>query len=271
MAMDKQTIRDALYYGNSGKNSHMIVACDTFEWEDYIVFVKFDEDINEEIAKYNGKNMQRIEEVYNYSLDLELQLNEFRAYHVEPYKINISERAKKYATEKHKGQPRKNGDEYISHPIGVAELVIKYKKSHNIDVLTAAAYLHDVLEQTDATYYELVDLFGYDVASIVMELTTNEEMKDAIGKERYLAYKLKHMTSWALVIKLCDRLHNISDLDLQDESFRNRYIGETLYILNYIIDNRELSDTHKAIIRDIRLGIDNVMKRVSEKSKKLVK
>lgn len=165
--------------------------------------------------------------------------------------INITFIAKKYATEKHRGQKRKTGEDYIIHPIAVAKFVKKYKKSHNIDNLIAAAYLHDVLEDTDATYYELVKLFGYNVASLVMELTTDEDIKNKIGKKQYLAYKLKNMTSWSLVIKLCDRLHNVLGLDLCDEKFKEKYIKETNFIIDYIKNNRELSNTHKIIIEDI--------------------
>lgn len=162
-----------------------------------------------------------------------------------------------YATEKHKGQKRKYCDaDYIIHPLAVGDLVAKYKASHNIKRLIACAYLHDVLEDTDTTYYDLVETFGYDVASIVMEVTSNKEMEKAIGKNKYLAYKLKHMTNWALVIKLCDRLHNISDLDKADEGFRNRSIEETNFIIDYLENNRELTDTHKTIIRDIKAMLD---------------
>lgn len=165
--------------------------------------------------------------------------------------MEITEKAKQYATRKHQGQKRKTGEDYIVHPINVASLLEQFKKSHNIDSLMAAAYLHDTLEDTDTTYYELVREFGYEIAGIVMELTTNEDMKRAIGKERYMAYKLKHMTSWALAIKLCDRLHNVSDLSLQDEEFRQRYSNETLFVINYVIHNRELSNTHREIIKSI--------------------
>ena len=172
--------------------------------------------------------------------------------------IDIAQKAKEFATLKHQGQKRKNGDPYISHPIMVAKLLNDYKVSHNIEMLTAAAYLHDTLEDTDATHYELVDNFGCEIASMVMELTTNEDMKKAIGKEKYLAYKLKHMTKWALVIKLCDRLANVSDLQDANQEFRERYIKETNYIIEYISENRELTQTHKNIIAEINNTIAKI-------------
>lgn len=165
--------------------------------------------------------------------------------------MNITTKAYEFAALKHVKQKRRNGEDYIIHPIGVAELLVQFKKSRNINNLLAVAYLHDTLEDTKTTYYELVENFGYEIASMVMEVTTNEDMKNAIGKEKYLAYKLKHMTSWALAIKLCDRLHNISDLEIQDEDFIRKYSKETLFIVDYISMNRELSNTHKEIIKKI--------------------
>lgn len=63
--------------------THMIVVCDTFDHDDYPVNVMSGEDVNEQIKKYNGKNMQQIMEVYSMKLDKETQLNEERAYHTE--------------------------------------------------------------------------------------------------------------------------------------------------------------------------------------------
>lgn len=61
--------------------THMLVVCDTFDWEDYPVFVKQTEDVNEVIHRY-ADNMQKVEEVYNLSLDIEKQLIERRAFNV---------------------------------------------------------------------------------------------------------------------------------------------------------------------------------------------
>lgn len=169
--------------------------------------------------------------------------------------INIFEDAKEYATSMHSGQKRKNGNDYIVHPISVSDLLAKYKMSHNIEKLKAVAILHDVFEDTDASYYDIVNMFGYDIAGLVLELTNNDDMKNELGKEKYLAYKLKHMTSWALAIKLCDRLDNVSDLHLMDECFRERYAKETMFVIDYILNNRSLSGTHKIIINDILVKI----------------
>ena len=67
---------------------------------------------------------------------------------------------------------------------------------------------------------------------------------------------MKNMSSWALVIKLCDRLDNVSDLMNSSENFRNRYSRETIDILNYLLSNRKLSDTHINIIKGILSALD---------------
>jgi (p)ppGpp synthase/HD superfamily hydrolase len=58
------------------------------------------------------------------------------------------------------------------------------------------------------------------------------------------------MTSYALVIKLADRLHNCSDLATGSEKFRNKYVKETRFILDGL-KARYLSDTHKELMRKI--------------------
>ena len=60
--------------------THMIVACDTFDWEDYPVFVMPETDPREEAAKYDGPNMQKLMEVYNLALDRDPQLNRRRCF-----------------------------------------------------------------------------------------------------------------------------------------------------------------------------------------------
>ena len=169
--------------------------------------------------------------------------------------MNKESKAREFATIAHKGQHRIGGEDYIVHPTRVAQLVKKYKSSSELDMLVSAAYLHDTLEDTNVNYYDLVKEFGPGIASIVLELTTDEDMKKELGKKRYLQIKLKNMSSWALVIKLCDRLDNVSDMYTCSKEFIEKYKEETNEILNFIEKNRELSDTHKKIINDIRLKL----------------
>lgn len=61
--------------------THMIVICDTFDHEDYPVYVKKDEDVRDVAKEYEGKSMQRLMEVYSRSYAFEDQMKEQRAYH----------------------------------------------------------------------------------------------------------------------------------------------------------------------------------------------
>lgn len=141
---------------------------------------------------------------------------------------------------------------YWVHPIRTAALVAKYKQSHAIDSLIIAALFHDIVEDTSHTLAEITTLYGARVASLVEELTSNKAEQDAMGKTQYLSKKISLLSSWALVIKLCDRLDNVSDFCFAPQKFVDKYSKETLAILSYIEIKRDLSDTHKRIIKDIR-------------------
>jgi len=63
------------------QSTHMIIVCDTFDHDDYPVYVSKDEDVRAVAKKYDNVNMQRIVEIYSMSLNKDMQLNEFRAFH----------------------------------------------------------------------------------------------------------------------------------------------------------------------------------------------
>lgn len=80
MAATKNEIREWFLRGIEQKATHLIVVCDTFDYDDYPVFVGKDENVKEIESEYDGKNMQSIMEVYNLSMDMETQLNEHKAF-----------------------------------------------------------------------------------------------------------------------------------------------------------------------------------------------
>jgi hypothetical protein len=172
-----------------------------------------------------------------------------------------AEEALQYATKAHAGQTRAGGDPYITHPMRVADHIKQYKQSHNLDALISAAYLHDTVEDTDTTHEALHDLFGGLVASLVKELTSDPEQIKKMGKAQYLAHKMAAMSSYALVIKLADRLDNVKDITTaRTPAWRQKYKNETEHILNYIEKTRALSGTHQkliGLIRDKLSELDN--------------
>ena len=81
MAASRVDINRWFDEGISEGATHMIVVCDTWDYEDYPVFVKPGEDARVVAAQNNGVNMQRVMEVYDLSMDKNTQMNETRAFH----------------------------------------------------------------------------------------------------------------------------------------------------------------------------------------------
>jgi len=157
------------------------------------------------------------------------------------------ELALKFAEEKHAGQKRKfTGEPYIVHPKQVADLV---KKFGGDSIMIQAAYLHDVLEDTNTTFEELEDNFGSMIAYLVKELTNDFNKLKELGKTNYLVQKMNKMSSNALIIKLADRLSNVSDFDTADLKWAKKYSKQTEEILNQL---KHLNPTHERIIKEIR-------------------
>jgi len=165
---------------------------------------------------------------------------------------NLVEKAKTFAEMKHKGQMRKfENKPYFIHPERVAHILYQFKISKNISQLIAAAYLHDTLEDTNTTIEEIRDNFGDLVASIVLELTSDKEQITQLGKKEYLANKMAKMSSYALTLKLADRIDNVNKLNWQNDKFKNKYKEETYYILDRLKKERRLSNPQKNMVNEI--------------------
>lgn len=157
-----------------------------------------------------------------------------------------------YIKEKHKNQYRRfTLTPYWVHPIRVASLVLKYKESFKIDELVIASLCHDLVEDTPTTLEEVKTRYGELVSSLVEELTSDKKLQEEKGKSVYLSEKMITMSSWGLVIKLCDRLDNIMDFSFANVEFIEKYTKETMYIIQELKSKRELSNTHYRIINDI--------------------
>ena len=153
------------------------------------------------------------------------------------------------ALESHKDMRRKSGEPYIYHPIAVAQIAAEEIGLGTTSVV--CALLHDVVEDCGVSLESIAIAFGYDVASLVEELTLDKKKYKTIGKKEYVAQEALKMSSYALCIKLCDRLNNIMDMEGMKDSFQKRYIVDTLYLLN-TIEKRKLSPTHKKLITKIK-------------------
>lgn len=163
----------------------------------------------------------------------------------------LIQKAYLFAKEKHKDQKRDGGEPYIIHPIRVAEIVFENKRSKNFSTLIAAALLHDTLEDTYTSYRELEETFGEAVASLVMEVTTASVACRLEGKDAYLSHKMQHMTSYALYVKLADRLDNIGDLDNSPAAKRERIFRETKNIIKFLSDNIKFTSSQQKLVDKI--------------------
>ena len=80
MPTTRQEIAEWFEEGVKNSKTHMIVVCDTFDYDDYPVFVSEGESARTAYEERDGRNMQRVMEVYNLRMDMETQLNERRAF-----------------------------------------------------------------------------------------------------------------------------------------------------------------------------------------------
>ena len=128
-------------------------------------------------------------------------------------------RAIEFATQKHKGQKRIGGNDYISHPIAVYEMV--KKQGYNEDFQITALF-HDLLEDTNATEEEILFYGSQNVLTAVKLLTKEKgyDMKTYIDgiKSNPIAF----------AVKSADRLHNLQCALGTSTEFKRKYILETV-------------------------------------------
>ena len=170
----------------------------------------------------------------------------------------LFEKAIEFAIKQHKGQYRKNSNmPYYWHVMCVAKNVEDNKMSKNLELLLVAAILHDTYEDCpNVTLEKIAKLFGYKVAALVEELSSDESEIKRIGKTEYLKGKMEKMSSYALVIKLSDRLDNVKDLTSAPEAFRIKYYTETIAILEHLKTcKRKLTATHLKLISKIEASL----------------
>ena len=140
--------------------------------------------------------------------------------------------AYEYAELHHRGQKRSSGDEYITHPVAVAEILAGLK----LDAGTlAAALLHDVVEDTKVTDEELARHFGGEIASLVDGVTKLKRLKFE-SREQHQAENLRKMflamakDVRVALIRLADRLHNMRTLKFRPAEKQKKTAEETIEI-----------------------------------------
>ncbi|HVF64101.1 MAG TPA: bifunctional (p)ppGpp synthetase/guanosine-3',5'-bis(diphosphate) 3'-pyrophosphohydrolase [Casimicrobiaceae bacterium] len=153
-------------------------------------------------------------------------------HYLPPPDVDLVERAFEFSESAHRGQYRKSGEPYITHPLAVASILSQWR----IDAQgLAAALLHDVMEDTSVTKSELEGTFGRPVADMVdgvskldqIEFTSTEEAQAESFRKMLLAMARDVRV---ILIKLADRLHNMRTLDAMAPTHRKRIARETLDI-----------------------------------------
>jgi len=151
--------------------------------------------------------------------------------------MTIVEKAYTFATAAHAavGQKRKyDGADYIVHPTRVANLVKQYGGT---DAMIAAAYLHDVVEDTDVTMDTITSLFGSVVASLVKDLTDVSKPSDGNREARKTIDRLHtaDASADAQFIKCADIIDNAYDIADNDPSFWRVYRREMSLLLDEMV------------------------------------
>lgn len=161
-------------------------------------------------------------------MNLERIYKAVQAYHPSP-DLDLIKRSYEFAEKAHHGQVRASGEPYLNHLVETALLTCELK----LDVPSiAAALLHDTVEDCMLTHAELAEKFGSDIADIVEGVTkltrihfSSREEKQAESFRKMLIAMAKDIR--VILVKLCDRLHNMRTLQYQSEEKQRRIAGET--------------------------------------------
>ena len=169
------------------------------------------------------------------------------------YNMEMIKKAYDLANEAHKGVCRRSGEPYICHPLAVARLVLDL----GMDTESiAAALLHDVVEDTPTTLDDLKAAFGEEVALLVDGVTKLTKIQFSNIEELQAENLRKMLLAMSrdvrvMIIKLCDRLHNMRTGDAWPEQKRRDKARETMEVYAPIAN---------------RLGILNVKEELEDRS-----
>lgn len=144
--------------------------------------------------------------------------------------IKLLRDAFQLAHDAHASQKRKSGEPYIIHPVAVAKICAKELKLGAAPV--CAAFLHDVVEDTEYTSDDIKQRFGDDVAFLVNVVTKKEKKNYTMSKQLDNFKQMldsMHYDVRAILIKLADRLHNMRTLESMRPAKQMKIAGETDY------------------------------------------
>ena len=158
--------------------------------------------------------------------------NEFRALlerHRDRLDLDLIDRALRVSTSAHQGQKRRSGEDFVSHSIAVAQILV----DQLLDTTSiVAALLHDVVEDSEVRIEDIIRDFGPEVGGLVDGLTKISHLTFRSTAESQAENYRKLLLSVAkdarvIIIKLADRLHNMRTLDYLPPEKRQRIATET--------------------------------------------
>jgi (p)ppGpp synthase/HD superfamily hydrolase len=159
-------------------------------------------------------------------------------------------KARAFAEQKHRDQRRKHSDEpYFGH----VESVVRILTAFGVDrpPVIAAAYLHDTVEDTDASIKDILTQFGEEVAELVYWLTDAEQSNRPM--RRIVAeWRLGHAPLDAKIIKLADMIDNTEDICEHDRRFAPVYLREKAKLLEKMAQSEGEGLTELAIFKEAR-------------------
>ena len=137
-----------------------------------------------------------------------------------------------YADNAHSSQLRKDGSPYITHPLAVAEIVADLELDTDSII---AALLHDTIEDTGATHEDIAKRFGPTVANLVEGVTKLTRVQYTSKEEEQMENLRKMLMAMAkdirvILIKICDRLHNMRTMEYQSPRKQKEKALETMEI-----------------------------------------
>ena len=163
--------------------------------------------------------------------------------HYEELQVLELEHAIDFATAAHKGQKRKSGEPYIIHPLAVANTLIEW--GMDIDSVIAGV-LHDTIEDTDTTVESIETLFGHDVAFLVDGVTKVSKARSGMQDlANYLPQTKDNLSKLliavgqdvrVIIIKLADRLHNLTTLQHLPREKQIKIARESLEVFGPMAD-----------------------------------
>ena len=146
--------------------------------------------------------------------------------------VDLVRRAYFYAEQAHDGQFRRSGDEYVTHPLAVAQILQEMHMDHQSLI---AAMLHDVIEDTGITRESIASQFGETVGNLVDGVSKLNQIEFSTRAEAQAENFQKMALAMAkdirvILVKLADRMHNMRTLDVLDPDKQKRIARETLDI-----------------------------------------